>query len=168
MNRGIIYGLIAGFLTCGFLSTLYTNNPINILLGYEKFSWLIIVALMITGVLMERNSQSEKFIDFNAALKNAFKIFIIAYLIKFIFIYLLFNYFDPKLLEMAKDTAVKIFVDHRDPDMTEEIFQQQLKAFRNGYFGPRLFDVGIMLEIIIGFVISLLSAIILRREKPEF
>ena len=168
MNRGIIYGLIAGFLTCGFLSALYSNNPTNILLGYEKISWLIIVTMKITGVIMERNTQIKKFTDFNTALKNAFKIFIVAYLIKFIFIYLLFNYIDPKLLEMARDTAVKIFIDHRDPDMTEEIFQQQLKAFRDGYFGPRLFDVGIMLEIIVGFVISLITAIIIKREKPEF
>jgi hypothetical protein len=91
-----------------------------------------------------------------------------AYLIKFLVIYIIFNYAHPALLDSARDIAVKIFIEHRNQEIPQEIFDQQLESYRKGYFGPRIFDIGVMLEIIIGFGIALVTAIVFIREKPDF
>ncbi len=168
MNTSTIYGLIAGLLSMGLLTVLYLNNPDNMLTGLEKFSWLLILLAMFIGVARERGLRKEPFIEFSEALRSSFKIFIIAYLLKFVFIYILFNFADPSLLEKARLAAVKIFTEHRNADITQEIFDQQLDAFGKGYFGPRIFDIGVMLELIVGFLLSLATAAIMKREKPDY
>jgi len=168
MNISILYGLMAGLLSMAFISVLYLNNPENLLLGYEKFSWLLILLAMFFGVLRERDSKQDKFIVLADALRTAFRIFVIAYIIKFVVIYVLFNFIDPSLLDKARETAVKIFVEHKNPNLTEKIFEDQLSAFSKGYFGPRIIDIGVMMELILGFVMSLIVAALLRREKPEY
>jgi hypothetical protein len=168
MKTAIIYGLVTGLLTMSFIVGIYLNQPLNLLSGIEKFSWLFLFAGMILGVWRERSLNNEPFISLQEALRSAFQIFIIAYLIKFLVIYILFNYVNPTLSEHAKEIAVKIFVEHRNNEIPQEIFDQQLESFKKGYFGPRIFDIGVMLEIILGFVVALITAFLIKREKPEF
>jgi hypothetical protein len=168
MNISVLYGLMAGLLSMAFVSVLYLNNPDNLLLGYEKFSWLLILLAMFFGVWRERGLKQDQFIALAEALRTAFRIFVIAYIIKFVVIYTLFNFIDTSLLDKARETAIKIFVEHKNPDLPEEIFEQQLTAYSKGYFGPRIIDIGVMLELILGFVLSLIVAALLRREKPEY
>ncbi len=168
MKASIVYGLVTGLLAMAFIVGLYLNKPLNLLSGYEKFSWIFIFIGMIVGSWRERSMRAEPFINFQEALKTSFQIFIIAYLIKFLVIYFLFNYVDPSLSEQAREIAVKIFQEYRNQEIPQEIFEQQLEAFRKGYFGPRIFDIGVMLEIIVGFIAALFTAFLIKREKPEF
>lgn len=168
MNTGVFYGLLAGFVCTAFLSILYSIDFHYILTGYEKLSWLVIFVFLFFGLNKERNLREDYFITFNEALKVSYQIFTIAYLVKFIFIYCLFNFYDIKLLEIARDTAIKILIEHRNQNIPEEIFQQQVTEFGKGYFGPRLFDIGIMLELVAGFVLSLVTAYVMKREKPDY
>lgn len=168
MKASIIYGLVTGLICMSFVVGIYLNKPLNLLTGVEKLSWLFLFAGMLMGTWRERSLRSEPFLSFQETLKSAFQIFIIAYLIKFLVVYILFNYVDPSLSEHAREIAVRIFKEHRNQEIPQEIFEQQLEAFRKGYFGPRIFDIGIMLEIIIGFVAALITAFLIKREKPEF
>lgn len=168
MNTANIYGFTAGFLSVAFITAIYLDNPSNLLSGIEKFSWLLFVVAMFIGTWRERQLRPDLFLAFHEALKTAYKIFVIAYLIKFVTIYLLFNFYDTSLQELAREIAVKIFTEHRNEEMPQEIFEQQLKAFSNGYFGPKIFDIGVMLEMIVGFIAALLIAFLFKREKPEF
>lgn len=168
MKNSVLFGILGGFCSMALLAVLYVNDKNYLLMGYEKIAWLIILVAMFIAVLRERNREADKFISFYDALKTGFQTFVIAYLIKFAFTYTLFNFIDPALLDIAKDKAVEIFTAHRNPEETEEIFRQRVEAFKNGYFGPSIFEIGLMLEIIVGFLISLLLAGLLRREMPEY
>lgn len=168
MKNSILFGLLGGFSSMAILALLYVYDKNFLLSGYEKITWGVILVAMFIAILRDRNSQKEQFIPFYEALKTGFQTFVIAYLIKFAFTYILFSFFDPSLLDMAREKAVEIFTAHREAQEAEEIFQQRLAAFRNGYFGPRIFDIGVMLEIIAGFVLSLLTAALLRREAPDY
>ena len=168
MKNSILFGVLGGFCSMAILAVLYVIDKNYLLMGYEKFTWLVLLAAMFIAVLRERNQKQDQFIAFYDALKTAFQTFVIGYLIKFAFTYLLFNFIDPSLLDIAKNKAVEIFTAHRDAQETEEIFQQRLTAFKDGNFGPGLLDIGIMLEIIVGFVLSLSVAGLLRREIPEY
>ena len=168
MKNSILFGLLGGFCSMALLALLYVYDKNYLLSGYEKITWIIILIAMFIAVVRDRDSQKERFIPFYEALKTSFQTFVIAYLIKFAFTYILFSFIDPTLLDLAKEKAVEIFVAHRNTQIAEEIFQQQLEMFKDGYFGPRIVDIGVMLEIIVGFVISLLLSGFLRREAPEY
>jgi hypothetical protein len=168
MNTGVLYGLLAGFICTAFLSLLYFIDFQNILTGYEKLSWFVILVFLFLGLNRERSLKEDKFLAFNDALKVSYQIFTLAYVVKFIFIYSLFNFYDTKLLEIARETAIKIFIEHKNQDIPEEIFEQQVTEFGKGYFGPRFFDIGIMLELVAGFILSLIAAYIMKREKPDY
>jgi tetrahydromethanopterin S-methyltransferase subunit G len=168
MKASVLYGLVSGLLVTAFIVGIYLNEPLNLLTGVEKFSWIFIFIGMLIGTWRERSMRTEPFINFQEALKTAFQIFVMAYLIKFLVIYIIFNYAHPALLDSARDIAVKIFIEHRNQEIPQEIFDQQLESYRKGYFGPRIFDIGVMLEIIIGFGIALVTAILFIREKPDF
>lgn len=168
MKASVLYGLVSGLLVTAFIVGIYLNEPLNLLTGVEKFSWIFIFIGMLIGTWRERSMRTEPFINFQEALKTAFQIFVMAYLIKFLAIYIIFNYAHPALLDSARDIAVKIFIEHRNQEIPQEIFDQQLESYRKGYFGPRIFDIGVMLEIIIGFGIALVTAIVFIREKPDF
>lgn len=168
MKASITYGLVTGLMATSFVVGIFLNNPLNLLSGLEIFSWIFIVAGMMLGTWRERSMRSEPFINFKEALKTAFQIFVIAYIIKFLAIYIIFNYVQPSLLERAREIAVKIFVEYRNQETPQEIFDQQLEAYRKGYFGPQFFDLGVMVQIIIGFLIALLTAVLFIREKPDY
>jgi hypothetical protein len=123
---------------------------------------------MLLGVWRERSLRNEPFITFQESLKTAYQIFIIAYLIKFTTVFVIFNYVEPSLNDSAREIAVEIFIKNRDPKIAQELFEQQLEAYKKGFFGPRIFDIGIMLELIAGFVLAAFSAFLIKREKPEF
>ena len=110
MNTGVLYGLLAGFICTAFLSLLYFIDFQNILTGYEKLSWFVILVFLFLGLNRERSLKEDKFLAFNDALKVSYQIFTLAYVVKFIFIYSLFNFYDTKLLEIARETAIKIFI----------------------------------------------------------
>ena len=83
-------------------------------------------------------------------------------------VFVIFNYVEPSLNDSAREIAVKIFIEHKDAKITQELFEQQLEAYKKGYFGPRIFDIGVMLELIAGFVLAALTAFLIKRERPEF
>ena len=168
MNNKVLFGLLGGFASMALLASLYVTNKEFLLAGYEKFTWLLILGAMIIAVIRERGSEEHQFIGFYEAMRAAFQTFILAYLVKFAFTYILFNFIDPALLDIAKEKAVEIFIAHKNPEETEKIFEQRLEAFKDGYFGPSLFEIGLMLEIIVGFVVSAAVAFFLKREKPEY
>ncbi len=167
-NSKVLFGLLGGFASMALIASLYVTNKTFLLQGYEKFTWVLILAAMIAAVMRERAQEEHQFIGLYEALRSAFQTFVLAYLVKFVFIYILFNFIDPSLLDLAREKAVDIFTAHRNPDEAEQIFQERLAAFRQGYFGPRLFDIGVMLEIIGGFVLALIVAFFLKREAPDY
>jgi hypothetical protein len=168
MNNKVLFGFLGGFAAMALLASLYVTNKEFLLAGYEKFTWLLIIGAMSVAVIRQRSEEEYQFIGFYEAMKTAFQTFMLAYLIKFLFTYVLFNFIDPSLLEIAKEKAVEIFIAHKNPEETEKIFEQRLEAFKDGYFGPSLFEIGLMLEIIVGFVFSAIIAFFLKREKPEY
>lgn len=168
MNNKVLFGFMGGFASMAFLASLYVTNKEFLLEGYEKFTWLLILGAMLVAVIRERGKEEYQFIGFYEAMRTAFQTFVLAYLVKFAFTYILFNFIDPSLLDIAKEKAVEIFIAHKNPEITEKIFEDQLEAFKDGYFGPSLFEIGLMLEIILGFVFSAIIAFFLRREKPDY
>ncbi len=188
MLRSTRLGLMSGFLAMLLITFLYVTDPLLLVVGYERLTLLIFFGAIIYGVRQERQTslttsniqdlvglqaeggnESKDFAPFSELLKLGFRTYIIGFFIKFFFIYYLFNYYDPQLIELVKEAYVKVFLEHRDPSQTEELFQQELAKFKAGNFGPSLTSfLGIGMELIMGFLMAFFTAIFFKREHPGY
>jgi len=188
MDRSTRLGLMSGFLATLFITILYVTDPALLVDGYERITLVILFVAIVYGVSQERTTslspngiedllntteteetEQEDFVSFGELLKFGFKIYVIGFFIKFSFIYFLFNYYDPALIEMVKEAYVDVFIEFRDPTDTELIFEQKLADFKNGNFAPSFTNVlGVGLELVLGFFMAFFTALFFKREQPDY
>lgn len=186
MNKSTRIGLLGGFGATFYIALLYKTNSNLLIIGYERWTLLIFFVLMIYGALQHRQTNlavnsladlantsvdtDNDFASFGELLQLTFKIYALGFFIKFIFIYFLFNYYDPSLVEMVKEESIRIFWDNLDRNSdTAEILQQKLNNYKKGNFGPQLTDfLGIAMELVVGFSMAFGISIFLKRERPEY
>ncbi|MCH2020951.1 MAG: DUF4199 domain-containing protein [Saprospiraceae bacterium] len=181
-------GLMGGFLSMLFITILYITNSNLLIIGYERFTLLIFLATMVYGVLQQRQTNlspnkiedllghqemqkvyNNDFASFGELLKLGFKIYVIGFFIRFLFIYFLFNYYDTQLIEMYKEVNERIFIEFKNPKDTELIFQQKLNDYRAGNFAPSFKNfLGIAIELIIGFIMAFFIALLFNRNQPDY
>ena len=166
-NYAIIFGSIAAIISVGYVYALYLNDPMLLLSGYENLNWLFFLIMMIMVGTRTRAAEADGFIDFKSLLSPMFKAFAMAYTLKYIFIYTLFTYIDPQLIDMVKDLGRKMLIDMRDPNWTDEMLQAQLESYNQQTVS--IFDfMGLAIHLVFGFILALILAFILKRERPEF
>lgn len=188
MDKSTRLGLMSGFLAMLFITVLYVNDPALLVDGYERVTLIIFFVAIVYGVSQERktnlspngiedllgateNKEDEAgdFVSFGELLKIGFRIYVIGFFIKYCFIYFLFNYYDPTLVEMVKEANIDIFIKFRDPADTELIFQQKLEDFKNGNFAPSFTNLlGVGLELVLGFFMAFFTALFFKREQPDY
>lgn len=184
-------GLLTGFLATLYITVLYVISPRLLVEGYERWTLLLFFGAVIYGVyktrpttltqrslkdLAETPLKDEKaahegdFKSFGELMQVGFKIYFIAFLIKFAFVYFLFNYYDPSLVEMVRDASTKIYVENMDfSDDTEAMREQIVANYRAGEFGPSLRDpLGLVIELLIGAFMAFITAIFMKREQPDY
>jgi len=181
-------GLMAGFLSILLITMLYVSDPTLLVKGYVWLKQFVFFGAMAYGMSQLRDTSistsnlsslkstadadtSKDFIGLVELLGAGFKIYLIGYLFTFLYIYLLFNFIDPSLVELVKDGTVKIAIETRDPSITEEIFQQKIQQLREQDFSPSITDflsVMSMVELLIGFVMAFVLALFFQREKPNY
>lgn len=170
MNNGFRFGVWAAVLSVLYIAVLYVTAPTYLITGYERITLLLFFILMGMAAYTERESRAEGFIEFGELLKMTLRVYLIGFTAKFLFIYVLFNFIDPDMIELVKDAQVRLFIAHRELNIPEEIFQQKLKVFiETTHFGPSLREfLGIALEIIVGSVFAGIISLFFKREAPEY
>ena len=188
MSHSTRVGLMGGFLATLCITIFYVSEPRLLFNGYSEIRLLILAGAVIYGLYSMRtnslkvssiaeltreknNTKETDFVEFSVLLSTGFKIFLIGFLVTFFYIYVLVNYIDPSLEEVYRDTVVQMNIEYKDPKMAEELFQQQLKNIKEQSFFPTigsLFSGSSIFRLLLGFLVSLITAAILRREKPSY
>jgi len=188
MTNSTRIGLMGGFAAMFFITGLYLTDPRLLIAGYERWTLLMFAGFMLYGLIQKRQNSlsvnkledllaessnvdtSKDFASFGELLQIGFQIYAIAFFIKLLFIYFLFNFYDPSLIEIIKEVSEKLFLEHQDFSKdTNEIIQQRLAQFREGSFGPQLTDfLGIGVELVLGFIMAFVMALFFKREQPEY
>ena len=187
MNLSTRLGLMSGFISMLLITFLYVANPELLIVGYERLTLLVLMAAILYGVLQQRQTNfspakiedllsdnkqidvKNDFASFGALLKLGFRIYIIGFFIKFLFIWFLFNYYDPTLVDMVKEAYLKVVEGHKNTSDMELIYRENLESFKQGNFAPSLTNfLGIALELIVGFILSLVFAFFFKRDQPEY
>lgn len=179
---------MSGFFSALLITLLYLIDKNLLIEGYERCSLFILGAAIIYVMLSSRKTQlksanieeilmddkaefdaKEDFASFGELLKTGFRTYVIGFFIKFIFIWFLFNYYDPQLIELVKAAYLEIMEQYRNSNEMELIYQQNLENFKKGEFGPSFKNVlGISLELLFGFIIAFIAALFLKRDRPDY
>jgi len=168
-NYGLTYGVILGLAVVIFTLLLYLGgvnwfvHPV----AYAGFAIPIVFAV-IGGVKQKRALGG--YMSFGMALKTVFLVFVVGTFISTVFNYVLFNIIDVPFREaLAQETAVaqeKMMRSFGASDATiEKSVAETLSG--NNYSISRIL-LGYALGLILWFVISLIIAAIIKKNKPEF
>ncbi len=190
MNKTTRIGFLGGFLAIFLITIFYLTRPQMLVEGYTWLKQLVFLGAIIYGLAQMRENSvqapnikalaasqkeakptdhSKDFVGFTELLANGVKIYLIGYFLTFLYIYLLFNFIDTDLVELVKDHTVRLNIQLKDPKISALRFEEQLAELRKQDFSPRLTDlisVMGMVEIILGFLMSFIVALFLRREQP--
>ena len=159
------YGATAGIAAVFFVSCLYNYQPRLLVEGYENINWLFILIAMFMASFAY--IKKRKFAATPPLLKLNFQTFIIAYLVKYVFILALF-YTDDNLVNLVNEAQLQIYLSQKDNNLPEEIFQQQLANFKQMQSHTGIFDfLGLIIHLLMGFILSLSLAFVMKREELD-
>ncbi len=166
-NYPVFYGSTTAIICIIYLYSLYLSAPTSLVSGYAALIWLFLLLMMGAVAVGVRAQQSGGFIHFKDLLSATYKAFAIAYTLQYIFVYSLFRFIDPSLIELSKEAGRKILIQQRDPNWTDEMLQQQIQAFNEN--NNQIFDfLGLAIHLVMGFLLALFVSFLFKREQPDY
>ena len=165
-NNGVKYGLILGVATVAFSVICYLINPKMILTGIAYLAFLIPIFFMYRSSIAERK-QNEGLLSFGEALKVTFLTYVIGTFISYVYTYLMFNVFDPSLIDLAREVAIEdtetiakwMGIEAELDDLPDELDNQDISMGFSMIFMQYL--VGLIFP---GFVFALIISAITKKE----
>jgi flagellar motor component MotA len=168
-NIGVTYGLISGLASVIFGLLLYMSGVKWFVHPVAYLSFVIPILFAVLAGLKQKK-QNEGWLEFGAALKTVFTVFVIGTLISTIFNFILLNYIDePFRQALTQETAEKTqqFLQKLgvSQDQIDKTVDDMMKG--NSYTISKQ-AVGVAFICIFWFIISLIIAAIIKKKKPEF
>lgn len=163
---GLIYGLIGGACIVLFMTVLYKGG-VQLYLGPAAWlGYVIMIGFAITAALIQKKANGG-FLEFAAAAKTCFTVFVIVLAMQTLFVWLLVNKIDPHFKEqLTRAVQDKIEAAYKNfgyaPDKIDELMTEEK--------GKDQFTLGGMITAlafvyIIFFMISLVIAAIVKKKK---
>lgn len=164
LNISVRYGLIAGVSTIAYLLLFYFISPRLMLNGFIIWSTLVIFLIFMYRATIQVRKNLESF-PFSLALRPSFTVFVLATLIYNLFYYLMFNVFDPGLLEvqyeLIQENAGLFAGLSGRPEMEDQIANLSLDDIRVTFKSVLFASARSVLG---GFILSLMMAAFLRKD----
>jgi hypothetical protein len=163
MNTTIKYGLTAGLAYIVFTLALY-------LLGMEKsqgigmIGYLILLGAQFLGVKEMRDSEMNGFITFGTAWKKGLLIALTAGILASIYMAIHLNYINPEIMQEILDETESQMEANGNSSAEIEMGMKMAHIFTNPWMTSVFTFLGF---ILIGMLLSLLPAAILKNETPE-
>lgn len=167
-NKAVNFGLISGgaiVVIMFVVDMIDSRMMVNFMMSY--FPTLVLIVAMVFSVREAR--RDVEYLDFTGAFKAAFLPFVIGNGIYLVFNYVLYNFIDPGLADLAREKALELFDRGLLNNlMNEEDRELMLEATRENSFRPTLSQsfLGYMFSLVFpGGVVSLVLATIFRSRK---
>lgn len=159
LNYGIITGII---LVIYSLITWLIGQFTNQLLGYVPY--IILLVFIVIGTKEYREELPGKAITYGTALGYGTLLSLYVSIFATIFSYLFLTFIDPDIIEMLKTQVEEEFLKQGIPD--EQI--EMTMKIQNKLITPIVISImNIFSYTFIGFVISLITSAILKKEPEE-
>lgn len=147
-SRTRTYGILAGAGTVLYLLLFYFADRSYFLNGAITWSSLIIYLVFMYKAVIEETKDLTGEIEFKDAIKPAFAVYAIANLIYYCFLYLMFNIFDPQLVDLQQELMAASGIEIKGEDLKMTLF---------------ITFFAFIQSLVAGFAFSAILAAILRR-----
>jgi hypothetical protein len=165
---GLIVGLTGGACIVVFMTVLYKSG-VDVYLGpLARLGYLFMFGFAVAACLIQKKAQGGS-LEFMAAVRVAFTVFVIVLAMQTLFSWLLVNYLDRPFKEVLnKAVQEKMIAAYREFGMPEDKINEQVATEK----GKDPYTLGSMLTglafvYIVFFIISLVIAAIVKKKKGE-
>ena len=162
----ITYGIILGSISVVFQLMLFFLD-----MHYKNDSTAGIVSLIIMiGVLLYSFISHKKinggYILLSEALKIGLGVSLVSALIAIIYTQILINFLDPETMQKSLDLTMDT-MRSENPEMPQEALNT-VRSIQEKMSSPLIFSaVQIIFSLFFGFIISLISGLIVKKSRPE-
>lgn len=162
LQYGILLGIISVVfrLMIYFLDMHYTQEP-----SVGVVSILISITVIILGQYAFKK-ENEGYLSLSEALKLGMGIALISGIIGVTYQIILVNVIDPNTIDKMMEIARNKLIDDQ-PELSQEQVDQFVDMQRNFTTPGMTIAFGLIFSLFFGFVISLVSGLILKRNRPE-
>ena len=162
LQYGILLGAISVVfnLMLYFLDMHYTQES-----AVQWVNWFITISVTVLGIYNFRSS-NEGFLGLSDALKLGLGIAVIAAFFAIAYTLVLLNYLDPDTIEKTMEITQNKLMDE-NPEMSQEQLDQIIEMQKKFSGIGVISTVILVMSLVFGFVISLITGLILKRNRPE-
>ena len=160
----LLYGAILGVLSAIFSFMLYTMD-MHYQGGFKVLliSYVLLPLIFMSIGIYQFKKNNRHLIKFSEGLKIAVGVSLIGGIITLIYSNILINYIDPNTMEKSIDYLREVLID--DGRLTMEQIELRLEAISRSR-EPKNQVIGFfIMHIVIGFLLSLIPAAILKRSE---
>lgn len=159
------YGALLGLVLILFSVLLYVlDQTTNKALSWV--SYLFIIAGVYLGTKAFRDNVNGGFVTYSQALWTGTLIVVFASFLSAFYTYVFTKFIDPGLITKILDETEMQMLEQ--PGMTEDTVEQSMKYVKM-FITPGMMTVMVVLTYtVVGFVISLITSAILKKENPSF
>ena len=159
--NALVWGIIIGLVSIVYSVILYMlNQTFNRALGY--LGLIILIAGLAIAMKNYRDNILEGILPFGKAFGFGILIVLFSALIGTIYAYLLYEVIDPGLLERMREFQADKMLER---GLTEDQVEQALELSKRFMKPVLLFITGLVGNLLVGVVISLIMAAIFRKEE---
>ena len=162
LQYGILLGAISVVfnLMLYFLDLHYTQES-----AVQWVNWFITISVTVLGIYNFRSS-NEGFLALGDALKLGLGIGVIAAFFAIAYTFVLLNYLDPDTIEKTMEITQNKLMDE-NPEMSQEQLDQIIEMQKKFSGIGVISTVILVMNLVFGFIISLITGLILKRNRPE-
>lgn len=170
-NPAIKNGLFLGFGIILLYLVLYFISP-DALINFSSWAAFILYIYFMYRSAVEERALNGNVLSFGDALKASFLTYVIGALIAVLFSYVLYNFIDPGLVDIAQEKVAEAM--EKMSGLLGEEAQEEMEAAleesmdKMNYSLPTLLQ-GYVFSLIFGFIIALIIAAITKRnDNPQY
>lgn len=159
------YGLILGFV--GILQSVayYAMNNTYGNQWYKTVISLVIMAVVIFLGIKECKKNNNGFLSLGQGLKTGIGIALVGAIISVIYTVLFAKFIEPNFVENIVEMQRQQFLEN--PKMTDEMIDTMSENTRK-YFYPVTIGVILISSLFFGFVISLITSLIMQKKEEQY
>lgn len=158
------YGLILGFLSILQSVALYALGKTYDRDWYTQLIGIIIMAVIIFLGIKEYRKNNNGLLSLGQGLKTGVGIALIGAIISVIYTFIFANFIEPGFIDQIVELQRQQFLEN--PNMTDELIETMSERTKN-YFWPFTIGMILIFSLFIGFVVSLIVSLVMKKTDEE-
>ena len=170
INTAVRYGVIGGliFIIYGMIANFTGFNRPSAGIGAMVLNFLIFIGLyvgiQVAAIKKHRDEELGGAIQFGRAFMVGIVVAVIAGIISAVFNYFYMTVIDPDMLSTMVE---EMEVMYERMGMSESQIEAAMEQIRTGFEPTKMFVQGIIMSVIMGGIVALIVAAIMKKNPPE-